>query len=114
MHSIHHSILLGNIFRLFPVAALLVLLSSCGEYVKVQKSSDFEYKYDYAKRAFNEKRFTQAATILKDCVTVFKGTDKAEECLYLLGMSYYENKDYLNSGAYFQTYYQRYPKGKYT
>ena len=41
-------------------------------------------------------------------------TDKGEESLYLLGLSYYENKDYLNSGAYFKQYYQQYPKGQYT
>ena len=90
-----------------------LLLTSCGEYVKVQKSTDFNYKYDYAKRAFEQKKYVQAATLFKDCATVFKATDKAEECLYLLAMSNYENKDYVSSGAYFQTYYQRYPKGKF-
>lgn len=90
-----------------------LLLTSCGEYVKVQKSTDFNYKFDYAKRAFEQKKYVQAATLFKDCATVFKATDKAEECLYLLAMSNYENKDYVSSGAYFQTYYQRYPKGKF-
>ena len=28
-------------------------------------------------------------------------------------MSYYESKDYLNSGVYFKTYYNRYPKGQF-
>lgn len=94
-------------------AILAIGLQSCGEYVRVQKSNDANYKFDYAKRAFEQKKYVQAATILKDCITLFKGTDKAEESLYLLAMSYYENKDYLNSGVYFQTYYNRYPKGKY-
>jgi outer membrane protein assembly factor BamD len=44
---------------------------------------------------------------------VFKGTSKAEETLYLLALSYYENKDYTNSAEYFHLYYTRYPKGKY-
>lgn len=96
------------------VAAGVALCAvSCGEYVRVQKSNDPEVKFDYAKRAFEQRKYQQAATILKDCVTQFKGTPKAEESLYLLAMSYYENKDYLNSGAFFQTYYGRYPKGKY-
>ena len=97
------------------IVALLsaAILSSCGEYNKVLKSTDYNYKYEYAKRAFEEGKYTQAYTILEDIVTVFKGTDKAEESLFLLGMSYYENKDYLSSGSYFRTYYQHYPKGKY-
>lgn len=90
-----------------------LVLCSCGEYQRVQKSDDYNYKFEYAKRAFEEKRYVQAATLLKDCITVFKGSDKAEESLYLLAMSHYENKDYASSGVYFKTYYGRYPKGKY-
>ena len=95
------------------IIALAGVLVSCGEYNKVLKSSDYNLKYEYAKKAFEEKRYTQAYTLLEDVVTVFKGTDKAEESLYLLGLSYYENKDYLTSGAYFKSYYQHYPRGEY-
>ena len=89
-----------------------VLLCSCGEYQRVQKSEDYNYKFEYAKRAFEEKRYVQAATLLKDCISVFKGSDKAEESLYLLGMSHYENKDYASASVYLKSYYGRYPKGK--
>lgn len=99
--------------RILLCFLLTCVLSSCGEYQKAQKSNDLDYKFEYAKRAFEQKKYTQAATILKDCVTLFKGSDKAEESIYLLAMSYYENKDYLSSGAWFKTYYTRYPKGKY-
>ncbi len=91
-----------------------LLVGSCGEYQRVQKSTDYDYKLDYARRAYNEKKYVQAATILTDIVTVFKGTPKAEESLYLLAMSHYENKDYISSSTYFHTYYMRYPKGQYT
>ncbi len=89
-------------------------LTGCGEYNKVLKSSDTNYKYEYAKKAFEERKYVQAATLLEDVVKVLKGTDKAEESLYLLGLSHYENKDYASASTYFQTYYTHYPKGKYT
>ncbi|MBD5234592.1 MAG: outer membrane protein assembly factor BamD [Bacteroidales bacterium] len=92
---------------------MAVALSSCGEYQRAQKSDDYNYKFEYAKRAFEEKKYVQAASLLNDCITVFKGSDKGEEALYLLAMSNYENKDYASSGVYFKTYYGRYPKGKY-
>ena len=91
-----------------------IALTACGEYQKAQKSTDYDYKLDFAKRAFEQKKYVQAATILTDIVTIFKGTEKAEDALYLLALSHYENQDYENSGAYFKTYYNRYPKGKYT
>ena len=105
---------MGNMRKFLIFSLLLALLSSCGEYHRVQKSTDYNYKFDYAKRAFEGKKYMQAITLLSEVVTVFKGTDKAEESLYLLALSHYENKDYISSGAYFHTYYTRYPKGKYT
>ena len=90
------------------------MLTSCGEYQRVQKSNDYNYKFEYAKRAFEEGKYMQASTILQEVVTVMKGSERAEESLYLLAMSHYENKDYLSASAYFQSYYNRYPKGKYT
>ncbi len=89
-------------------------LSSCGEYQRVLKSDDYNYKFDYAKRAFERQKYAQTTTILKDIVTVFKGSDKAEESLYLLALAHYENHEYPDASAYFQSYYNRYPKGKYT
>ncbi|MDE6765636.1 MAG: outer membrane protein assembly factor BamD [Duncaniella sp.] len=78
------------------------------------KSTDPDYHLEFAKRAFEEKKYTQAATALEPVVTVFKGTEKAEDALYLLALSNYENKDYETSGTWFKTYYNRFPKGKYT
>ena len=95
------------------ILALTVILTSCGEYNKVLKSGDANYKFEFAKKAFEERKYVQAATLLEDVVKVLKGTDKAEESLYLLGLSYYENKDYQTASSYFKTYYTHYPKGKY-
>ncbi len=103
-----------RIMRQYLIILLCLLtLSSCGEYQRVQKSDDYNLKFEYAKRAYEEKKYVQAATLLQDCINVFKGSDKAEESLYLLGMSNYENKDYATAGVYFKNYYARYPKGKF-
>ena len=91
----------------------MLALTSCGEYQRILKSTNPDEKLDFARRAFEQKRYTQATTVLTDIVTQLKGTKNAEESLYLLALSYYENKDYYNSGLYFHTYYSRYPKGKY-
>ena len=92
---------------------LACLLAGCGEYNKVYKSTDPKVKFEYAKRAFDEKKYNQAYTLLEQVITPLRGGPDGEEALYLLGLSYYEDKDYLNSGVYFKTYYNRYPRGKY-
>ena len=99
--------------RLTIILVLACMMAGCGEYNKVMKSSDLEYKYAYAKKAFENKRYAQAFTILNELVPIFRGTPKAEESLYLLALSYYENKDYVSSGSWFKQYYQRYPRGQY-
>ncbi len=93
---------------------ITVLFSSCGEYNKILKSTDYELKYSYAKKYFNMKEFTKSATLLEELVPIYKGTASAEESLYLLAQSYYGQKDYLTASQYFNTYYTTYPKGEYT
>ena len=99
--------------KFYPIIISLLLLTSCGEYNKVLKSTDANVKFEYAKKAFEKGKYGQACTLLNEIVTVMKGTEHAEEALYLLGLSHFENKDYISSGAYFKTYYTHYPKGKY-
>lgn len=103
-----------KVIYFIPLVLFAIFMSGCGEYNRVLKSKDVDYKFDFAKRAYNNKQYVQASTVLADIITPLKGSSKGEEALYLLAMSYYENKDYLNSGAYFKTYYTRYPKGQYT
>lgn len=99
--------------KFYPIIISLLLLTSCGEYNKVLKSTDANVKFEYAKKAFEKGKYGQACTLLSEIVTVMKGTEHAEEALYLLGLSHFENKDYISSGTYFKTYYTHYPKGKY-
>lgn len=104
-----------NIITLLVTAVMtLTTLTGCSEYTRVMKSHDINVKYDYAKKAYDAGKYVQAYTLLGDLITPLKGSAKGEEALYLLAMSYYNSKDYLNSGVYFKSYYNRYPKGIYT
>ena len=91
-----------------------LLLPSCGEYNKLLKSTDYEYKYEAAKNYFAKGQYNRAATLLNELIAILKGTDKAEESLYMLGMSYYNQKDYQTAAQTFIQYYNVYPRGIYT
>ena len=43
-----------------------LLLSSCGEYNKLLKSTDYEYKYEAAKNYFAKGQYSRAATLLNE------------------------------------------------
>lgn len=90
------------------------LLSSCGEYNKVLKTTDSEYKYEAAKSYFAEGQYGKAATILEELVPILKGTVYGEESLYMLAMNYFNERDFVTASTYFTTYYTTYPKGNFT
>ena len=93
---------------------LALFLASCsGEFNKVFKTDDLDYRYEYAKQSFAEGKYSRAATLLMDLITPKKGTDDAQEALYMLGMSEYMSRDYESASATFKKYYQTYPKGDY-
>lgn len=90
------------------------LLTSCGEYNKVLKSTDIEYKYEAAKSYFAKGQNTKAAVILEDLVRTLKGTVNGQESAYMLAMTYFNQGDYVTASHYFTTYYTTYPRGTYT
>ena len=99
--------------KLILLFALAIFFASCGEYNKILKSTDRDLKYTYAKKYFEEKKYSRSITLLEELVPYMKGMANAEESLYLLGQSYYNSKDYLSSTQVFTTYYNTYPKGEY-
>lgn len=95
---------------------LCIAALSCGcstEFNRVYKSSDYSYKYEYAKECFARGKFTQAESLLRELVTIMKGTDSGEECLYMLGMAEFSSRDYESASATFRKYHSSYPKGIY-
>jgi outer membrane protein assembly factor BamD len=97
---------------ILSVSALM--LSSCAtEFNKVYKSPDSDYRYEFAKQCFAEGKYVQAASLLLDLVTMKKGSDDAQESLYMLAMSQYMSSDFESASQTFKRYYQTYPKGYY-
>lgn len=99
----------------FGIVALLVLLSltSCGEFNKVMKYGDTEYKYEVAKAYYARGKYTYANELLNSVVLSMKGSTYGEECLYLMAMSSFMHRDYDLASTAFKKYYQSYPRGIY-
>ncbi len=88
-------------------------LVSCGEYAAVQKTPDYEYKYEAAKAYFIEEKYTRSSTLLYDLLSIMKGTANGEESLYMVAMSEFCKKNYELSHSSFKKYTEIYPKGAY-
>lgn len=95
-----------------------LVMSSCGNFTNLYKhklkEKDYDYMYEAAKEYYVAGRYTQAITLLNDVITILKGSDRGEESVYMLAMSYLKNKEYSIAAQSFQQYYTSYPRGKYT
>lgn len=102
-----------NKYLLITICAVLMLTGCAHEFNQVYKSQDNEYKYEYAKECYALGKYQKAITLLDQLVIPLKGTDHAQECLYMLAMAQFNVKDYEMASATFRKYHQSYPKGTY-
>jgi outer membrane protein assembly factor BamD len=93
--------------------ATLLMCSCASEYNAVYKFGDNEAKYEYAKEAFACGKYQRASDLLQEVVTMKKGSDEAQECLYMLAMAQYCNQDYEAASETFKKYTTSYPRGIY-
>ena len=95
-------------------SCVALLMTSCKtEFNTVYKHGDTEAKYEYAKECFANGKFQNAIDLLEEVVTMKKGSEEAQECLYMLAMAQYCNRDYESASATFKKYGTSYPRGIY-
>ena len=96
------------------IVSTLLLVSCQTSYNQVVKTTDYDYKYEAAKEYYAAGSYNKCSELLEDMVMLLKGTDKAEESLFMLGMCYFNMGDYETACLYLDRYYKTYSKGIYT
>ena len=99
-------------FKLYIFLIILVLVSSCGEYEKLLKSSDYDLKKAKAKEYYDEGQYVKSSELLSQILPRFRATGEAEELNWMNAQSYYGMKDYYMAGSYFKSFIDQFPFGK--
>jgi outer membrane protein assembly factor BamD len=99
--------------RLIIAPLLVIAVSSCGEYEKLLKSTDYDLKKEKAREYFEAGQYIKSSELLGQILPRYRGTDEYEELNWMNAQSYYGMDDYLNAGTYYQSYIEQYPFGKY-
>ncbi len=99
--------------HLFLLMSSALLFGACNSYNEVLKTMDYDYKYEAAKEYYASGSYTRAYQLLEELIVPFKGSDRAEESLYMLGMCYYNLNDYETASLFLDRYVKTYPKGAY-
>jgi len=93
--------------RLFYCFFIVVIcLSSCSQYEKLRKSSDYHLKYRKAFEYYNAGDFVRAGQLFDDIQHVFRYTSKADTVTYYQAMSYFKQRDFFTSSHYFSRIYR--------
>lgn len=75
------------------------------------KSTDIDYKYEAAKQYYAQGKYSLASQLLEDVFMFYKGTENAEESMFMLGMCYLNNKDWETASLYLDRYIKSYQRG---
>jgi outer membrane protein assembly factor BamD len=96
--------MLKNIKNIIIVVTILVGISACSKYQKLLKSTDYEKKYEMAKKYYAEKDYFRTIQLLDQVLIYFKGTSKADSAYYIYAYSYYYQNDYLSAAYHFKNF----------
>jgi len=99
--------------RVYIFLLISVLISSCGEYEKLLKSSDYELKKAKAREYYDSKQYAKASELFGQVIPRYRATAEAEELNWLNAQSYYGMKQYDMAGSYFKSLVEQYPFGKF-
>lgn len=95
--------------HILTFALLIFILSSCTEYQKILKSSDYNLKYDKAMEYYAEEDFYRAQTLFEELVHILKGSSKGENVLYYFADCHYKLEDYILGAYFFETFAKTFP-----
>jgi outer membrane protein assembly factor BamD len=100
--------------RIYIVLISLVFLSSCGQYEKLLKSSDFELKKTKAIEYFADGQYVRTTELLTQILPRYRATEEAEDMNWMNCQAYYGMKDYYMAGSYFKSFIDQFPFGKHS
>ena len=101
--------------RFFGVGlvVLTLVLSSCGDFNKIVKSSDYEFKYKKAVEFYEQGEYVKAGTLFQELVNIYRGTNRADKIYYYYAKSMIGQNDYLMAGHYFKSLIKEFPMSEF-
>jgi outer membrane protein assembly factor BamD len=98
--------------RPYIILIIIILASSCGEYEKLLKSTDYDLKKAKAIEYYEAGKYVKATELFNQVLPRYRATEEAEDMGIMNAKSYFGMKDYYSAGSYFQSYVDMYPYGK--
>lgn len=90
------------------VFSLILLISACGPFSKLEKSTNWEELYNGANKYYQEGEYNKAIILYDKVLPVIKGSEKAEMAEYNYANCHFKTKRYIEAAGYFNNFYRTY------
>jgi outer membrane protein assembly factor BamD len=87
---------------------LLLFLSSCGKFYKLEKSTNWEELYAAANKYYDAGEYNKAIILYDKVLPVIRGSERAELADFNYAYAHFRTKRYIEAAGYFNTFFQTY------
>lgn len=91
------------------IVTLLLSITSCSKFSKIQKSTDVEYKLKMADEYYAKKKYKLAVQLYEELFPAYKGSQKFEHLYYQYAYCYYYQHLYKDAENLFKGYLEVFP-----
>lgn len=98
--------------KILQILLINLVFTSCGEYQKVLKSEDYNYKYKKAVSYYEKQQYNKAMPLFSELSIALRGTAKMEEVSYYYAYCNYVIGDNLMAAYLFRDFTINYPNSK--
>ncbi len=90
----------------------LFLFCSCGNFEKIRKSSDVNFKMTKANEYYEKQDYQHANELYKELMPIMKSTRNYEALCYKYSYTFYYLKDYIQASYHFKNFTETFPASK--
>jgi outer membrane protein assembly factor BamD len=102
-----------GVSRVFTLALIIILSVSCSEFRQLQKSDDWEAKYQGALMYYEAEDYFRAITLFEEVLPLTRGKAEGEKAQFYYAYAHYNDGQFLLSAHYFKTFYETYSRSEF-
>jgi len=96
----------------FYIVGVLLILSSCSNFRKIQKSTDVTEKYEAAVKYYENQDYYRSNILFEEIMPFYRGKKENEQLQFYYAYVQYYQKQYILSAHYFKEFYDTYRRSE--
>lgn len=93
---------------------ILLILTSCGKFRKIEKSDDWRVKYEAALNYYEEEDYYRASVLFEQILPIVRGLPEGQKVQLYYAYTQYYQRMYLLAAHHFKQFYETYQRSELT